>query len=90
MAAPDEKERVIYFLGAGNRMMAVDVSTEPTVTLGNPRELFRSISWDPDRYGGNYDVSADGQRFFVRRARGASELPATTVVVNWMERFKKR
>ena len=82
--------REIYFLGAGNRMMAVDVSTEPTVALGNPRELFRSISWDPDRYGGNWDVSADGQRFYVRRARGVAELPATTVVVNWMERFKKR
>ena len=84
----DGKE--IYFIASNNRLMAVEVTTEPTITLGTPIVLFKSISWDPDRYGGNYDVSADRQRFYVRRTSGMSELPATTVVVNWMERFKKR
>jgi len=84
----DGKE--IFFIASNNRLMAVDVATTPTVALGTPRALFRSISWDGDRFGGNFDLSADGQRFFVRRARGATELPATTVVVNWMDRFRKR
>ncbi|HET9951320.1 MAG TPA: protein kinase [Candidatus Eisenbacteria bacterium] len=84
----DGKE--IFFLASNNRLMAVDVTTDPTITLGTPHVLFRSVSWDPDRYGGNYDVSADRQHFYIRRANGMSELPATTVVVNWMERFKKR
>ena len=70
--------------------MAVDVSSNPGFALGNPRVLLRGIAWDPDRYGGNYDVSADGQRFYVRRARGITDLPGTTVVVNWMERLRKK
>ena len=84
----DGKE--IYFIGPNNRLLAVDVTSEPTISLGTPHVLFRSVSWDADRYGCNYDVSADRQRFYIRRTSGASELPATTVVVNWMERFKKR
>ena len=84
----DGKE--IYFIASNNRLMAVDVTSVPTISLGSPHVLFRSVSWDPDRYGGNYDVSADRQRFYVRRTRGMAELPATTVVVNWMERFRKR
>jgi serine/threonine protein kinase len=84
----DGKE--IFFIASSNRLMAVDVTSEPSFALGTPHVLFRSIAWDPDRYGENYDVSADRQRFYVRRAAGTTEIPATTVVVNWMERFKKR
>jgi Tol biopolymer transport system component len=84
----DGKE--IFFLASNNRLMVVDVTSVPTITLGTPRVLLRSISWDPDRYGRNYDIAADGQRLYVRRTAGISELPATTVIVNWMERFKKR
>jgi serine/threonine protein kinase/Tol biopolymer transport system component len=84
----DGKE--IYFIDLSNSLMAVDVSTTPTISLGTPHVIVRSIAWDPDRYGLNYDVSADRQHFYVRRATGATELPASTVIVNWMERFEKR
>jgi len=80
----------IFFIGGGSRLMAVDVTTSPNFALGNPRELFTRIAWDFDPYGGNYDVSADGRRFYVRRNYGATTLPATTVYVNWMESLRKR
>jgi eukaryotic-like serine/threonine-protein kinase len=80
----------IYFISATNNLMAIDVTTTPTISLGTPHLIVRSIAWDPDRYGLNYDVSADRQRFYVRRVSGATELPASTVIVNWMERFERR
>jgi hypothetical protein len=48
------------------------------------------VAWDPDRYGRNYDVSADGKRFYIRRAAGVALLPATTVYLNWLEAIRKR
>jgi Tol biopolymer transport system component len=80
--------REIYYLNRG-RMMTVSVSTSPNVTLGNPVELFGSVLFDPDPYGGNYDVATDG-RFLVRRTAGTGELPSTTVYLNWVQRLKKR
>ena len=48
----------------GTRMMSVDVRTEPTLTVGNPRVLFigRFLTADGS-YWSNYDVSRDGQEF---------------------------
>ncbi|HEU4725904.1 MAG TPA: hypothetical protein VFU59_11510, partial [Candidatus Eisenbacteria bacterium] len=79
----------IFFLSA-SRMMSAEVTTTPTFTVGSPRVLFGPVAWDPDRYGGNYDVSADGQRFYVRRTQLGERLPGTTVVVNWAERLRKK
>ncbi|HEU4333494.1 MAG TPA: protein kinase [Candidatus Eisenbacteria bacterium] len=79
----------IYYIAPGNLLMAVDVATTPEFTLGRPRIVTRQVAWDPDRYGANYDVSADGQRFYIRRNTGAAELPATTVYLNWMEPLRK-
>jgi Tol biopolymer transport system component len=84
----DGKE--IYFIDGGNRIAAVDVAASTTLTLGTPRVIVQRVAWDPDRYGGNYDVSADGSRFYVRRNFGAASLPATTVYVNWMEGLRRR
>ena len=84
----DGKE--IFYVALGGRLMVVDVSTTPTVTLGEPHVLYSSVAWDPDRFGGNYDVSPDGKTVYLRRREGAADLPATSVVVNWYERFRKR
>jgi Tol biopolymer transport system component len=83
----DGKE--IFFLNLRGQMMAVGVSTKPSLTLGNPTALFGSVAADPDPYGRNYDVAADG-RFLIRRTFGTGELPSTTVYLNWVQRLKKR
>ena len=66
-------------------MMAVEVSTQPKLTLSKPRKLFEGkpngIEMRPIR---RYDVSDDGQRFVVVRAlAGERKLPRIAVVQNW-------
>ena len=77
------------FYRSGNKMMAVDVSATPGLTLSQPRLLFDQ----PYFFGGNitaanYDISPDGQWFvMIKEEPGASRL---TVVLNWFEELKAR
>jgi Tol biopolymer transport system component len=71
------------------RMMALAVTTGPTLTFGTPRQLFVG------RYGINsparaYDVSSDGQRFLLLkpRDRAPDVVTAMDVVQNWMRELK--
>ena len=69
----------------GNRMMVVDVQTEPTFRAERPRPLF-SIS----RSLLGFDVTPDGQRFLMVKL-SELELPATqfTLVQNWDQELKR-
>ena len=73
-------------------LMVVEVSTEPSVMLGTPRELFsgrpNGLLFQPAR---RYDVAADGQRFVMVQQVGESvEAPGITVVENWFAEFDER
>jgi hypothetical protein len=74
-------------------MMAVRVTTTPTLTVGPPIELFKG----PGNPGGtsraNYDVTSDGQRFIMSAARVADAHGAggsIQIVLNWVEELKQR
>ena len=82
--------RELYFLSTSGSMMAVDVTSGTTLELGTPRPLFTGVAFETVPTGHNYAVSADGQRFLIRKPLQASELPATTVFVNWTAGFEKR
>ena len=77
-------------------MMVVEVSTDPTLTVGQPRELFRGGVYPRGSARAKYAVTADGQRFLMsadlvappRREAGAS--PKVVVVQNWVEELKAR
>ena len=75
----------------GSRMMAVDLSTEPTLQVGTPVMLFEK----PDTVyanGRNYDVSTDGSRFLMVESDEGEE-PAVrhiNVVLNWLEELEER
>jgi serine/threonine protein kinase/Tol biopolymer transport system component len=76
------------FYRNGDKMMVVDVSTNPDVRLSPPRQLFEQ------RYGfltitnANYDVSRDGQRFLmVKEESGSGRL---NLVLNWTEELKQK
>ena len=77
------------FYRVGNKMMVVDVSTSPDLTLSQPRVLFEqryafgSASTIP-----NYDVSPDGQRFVMVKDDSASG--RVNIVLNWFEELKAR
>ena len=80
------------FYRSGDMMMAVDVKTKPSFTLGKPRVLFKGQYSPTPATLPNYDVSPDGQRFLMLKA-SEQEAAAPTqinVVLNWFEELKRR
>jgi len=81
--------RELYFISATGAMMAVDVSAAGTLDLGIPHVLFQPVLARPRPTGQNYSVSADGQRFLVRKSPDVQHLPATSVFLNWTAAIPK-
>jgi serine/threonine-protein kinase len=71
--------------------VAVEVS-EDGIELGRPEELFRGPyveMWIP--FGRFYDMTADGQRFFMARdAEPGQSFERVTVVLNWLDELESR
>jgi hypothetical protein len=76
------------FYRDGDRMMIVDVSTDPVLTLSTPRVLFeRPYSYGASQTNPNYDLSRDGQRFLmVKNVLASGRL---SVVLNWHEELSR-
>ncbi|MGB2663038.1 MAG: protein kinase [Candidatus Acidiferrum sp.] len=80
------------FYRKGDKMMAVDISTQPSFSAGKPRILFEGRYERTPATGPNYDVSPDGQRFLMLKS-SEQEVAAPTqinVVLNWFEELKRR
>jgi Tol biopolymer transport system component len=86
------------FYRNGDKMMVVDVSTSPTVTLSKPRVLWEghyshgtsSSCGGPGPTSSNYDVTPDGQRFIMIRDEDQDAVPTTVnVVLGWAEELKR-
>ncbi len=80
------------FYRNGDKMMAVEVETEPSFHLSKPKMLFQGSYAGADGWFGyaGYDVTSDGQRFLMIRTE---EEPAPTrirVVRNWAEELKAK
>jgi len=82
------------FYRSGNKMMAVEITTQPNFALGNPRMLFEgpyALSAVPVS---NYDVSPDGKRFLMLKpadeGQGQAASTQINVVLNWSEELKRR
>jgi len=79
----------------GNKVLSVDVESDPTVRLGSPEVLFehppsgigRPFEW-PD----GFDVTADGETFVmiqgVKSHEGQVVRPGLVVVQNWIAEFE--
>ena len=78
------------FYRNGDKMMAVDIALQPTLTASKPRVLFERQFLLSPATTPNYDVSHDGQRFLMVKAAGTGETaPAQiNVVFNWFEELK--
>jgi len=76
--------REIFYVAPTGFVTAVDVTPGPTLSLGTPHPLFRYNLDQVDPNGHYFDVSADGQRFLIRRTMDTSDAPVTTVFVNWL------
>jgi serine/threonine protein kinase/Tol biopolymer transport system component len=87
---PNGKE---LFYRSGDKMLAVDITTQPSFAVGKPRMLFQG-TYLPTRVSSpNYDVSADGQRFLMLKPSEQTSSPSLTqivVVENWFEELKQK
>ena len=84
--APDGRE---LFYRSGDRMMAVDIVTRPTLRPGTPRLLFERAfaKGGPWR---DYDVSLDGRRFLMLKPTMEDvALTQLNVVLNWLEELNR-
>jgi Tol biopolymer transport system component len=82
----------LYFVEAGRRVVAVDVTHGSGLSFDKPTVLF-DASTDMDAGGAltgasPFDVSADGQRFIIVAPRGGTSTVSLTVAVNWMADLK--
>ncbi|MEE8350438.1 MAG: hypothetical protein V3R94_12760, partial [Acidobacteriota bacterium] len=78
------------FYRNGDKMMAVDITTEPVFTQGKPKLLFEG---DYPAFGprAEYDVTPDGQRFLmIKESTQDSTVNQIHVVLNWFEELKQR
>jgi serine/threonine-protein kinase len=78
--------RDIFYL-IGQKVMAVEVETQPAFQAGTPRLLFEGSH--EVQIMRSYDVTPDGQRFVMIQP-GARTLPTQlNVVLNWFEELRR-
>jgi serine/threonine-protein kinase len=80
------------FYRSGDKMMAVDIATQPGFTAGKPRMLFEGKYQPTPVTFPNYDVSPDGERFLMLKRSESAGMALTqiNVVLNWFEELKRR
>jgi eukaryotic-like serine/threonine-protein kinase len=80
------------FYRSGNKMMAVEVTTQGTFSAGKPKMLFEGPYQLTPLTATNYDLSPDGQRFLMLKPSESAEAAPTqiTVVLNWFEELKQK
>jgi eukaryotic-like serine/threonine-protein kinase len=77
------------FYRSGDKMMAVDIATQPSFAAGKPRVLFAGRYEPTPATFPNYDVSPDGQRFLMLKP-GEAAPTQINVVLNLFEELKRR
>ena len=79
------------FYRSGNKMMAVDIATQPVFAPGRPRLLFTGDYVPASTTYPNYDVSRDGRRFLMVQPSAQENATPTQIIVvlNWFEELKR-
>jgi Tol biopolymer transport system component len=74
------------FYRQGDKVMAVDIETNPRFRAGTPRLLFGGI-----QYSNSYDVDPEGKRFLMLKLPTAQPSAAdrVEVVLNWFDELKR-
>jgi Tol biopolymer transport system component len=82
--------RELFYVSRDEKLMVVDITTEPTFKAGTPRVLLEgAFQLRSGNIGANYSTSLDGQRFLVVQG-GDANLTQLNVVLNWFEELKRR
>jgi eukaryotic-like serine/threonine-protein kinase len=80
------------FYRSGDKMMAVEIATQPSFAAGKPKMLFAGQYVPTPVTFPNYDVSPDGQRFLMLKSSEQTQAAPTqiNVVLNWFEELKQK
>jgi Tol biopolymer transport system component len=79
------------FYRSGDKMMAVDIATQPGFSAGAPRTLFEGQYASAPFPTTNYDVLSDGQRsLMVKPSEQEAATTQINVVLNWFEELKQK
>ena len=76
------------FFRSDDKMMVVPLQTQPSISAGAPRMLFRGGGYVPQ---GNYDVALDDQHLLMLKEKDTpASLKELSIAVNWTEDLKRR
>jgi eukaryotic-like serine/threonine-protein kinase len=80
------------FYRSGDRVMAVEITTQSGFVAGKPQMLFEGRYEPAPVPIANYDVSPDGQRFLMLKPTEQAQAAPTqiNVVLNWFEELKQK
>ena len=84
----DGKE--LFFRGADQSIMAVDVHAGETFEVRVPKSLFRTALTQGQYAGYRWAVSRDGQRFLLNTPAGAATAGRLIVVTKWTTELQRR
>jgi hypothetical protein len=76
------------FYRAGNRLVAVEVTTEPSFATGARKHLFATGAYLPNLNHAMYDVMPGDSAFVF--IRGLGETQEVVMVLNWFPELKQR
>ncbi len=81
--------RELFYI-SGDKMMAVDIQTQPTFSAGTPHELFHGGFEQSNFPFTGYDVSLDGKRFLMIAPSGNDQgRTQINVVLNWANELRR-
>jgi hypothetical protein len=83
------KATEIIYLSADHKLTAVEVATSPTFKSGVPKPLFKAPIYFSATDLQRYDVTSDGNRFFINSDPLETESSPITVVSNWTAALAK-
>jgi serine/threonine protein kinase/Tol biopolymer transport system component len=80
------------FYRNGDKIMVVDISTQPGFYASTPRVLFQGRYEQPPVPLPNFDVSRDGQHFLMLKPVDQEQAAPTqiNIVLNWFEELKQK
>lgn len=82
--------RELFYRDGHGNLVAVEVKTTPTFSLGRSTALFPAWGFHSFPAGSQYAVSSDDQRFLMIRPVAASGSDKLIVVDNWFEELKAK
>jgi hypothetical protein len=80
----------LFYRDAAGNLVAVEVQSTPTFSLGHPTALFPAAAYFSFAGGAQYAVAPDDRRFLMIRQAAGTAPDELIVVDNWFEELKSK